>query len=1141
MSHSPENKSDLIANRQALLDLLFQEEELGEASAQKIPRRQSKKPLQLSFAQQRLWFLDQWDPGSSTYNLTTAVRLTGLLNFAALERSLNEILWRHEALRTTFATVDGQPVQVVASPKAFALPVMSLQHLPETEREAEAQRLVKDERSKPFDLIKGSLFRPTLLQLGEDGHILLLTMHHIVSDGWSMGILSWELTVFYKAFSAGHPSPLPELSIQYGDFAEWQREWLQGEVLERQLSYWKRQLEGIPAVSNLPTDRPRPAVQSFRGKTQYLELTKELTEGLKALSRKEGVTLFMTLLAAFRTLLYRYTKQEDIVVGSPIANRNRSEIEGLIGFFVNTLLLRTDCSGNPSFRELLGRVRKTALEAYEHQDLPFEKLVEELQSERSLSYSPLFQVMFVLQNAPSTTLSFEGLSVSPLRVGAERAKFDLTLSIHETPEGLSGALHYNTDLFDDATITRILGHFEIMLEGIVREPKQFISDLPILTEADKHQLLVEWNDTKRGYPKDKCIHELFEEQVERSPDAVAVVFEEQQLTYRELNRRANQLAHYLRKLGMGPDSLVGICVERSVEMVVGILGILKAGGAYVPLDPAYPNERLAFMLGDSQASLLLTQGRLVGERFDNSGLKPVLSEGEGIEKGNSRSSIFDSRIQVVCLDRDWQETAREGDENPESGATAENLAYVIYTSGSIGRPKGVAIQHRSTATLVYWAREIFSPEDISGVLASTSICFDLSVFEIFFPLSWGGTVVLAKSALDLPTLQTAWQITLVNTVPSAIAELVRADGLPASVRTVCLAGEPLSTRLVQQIYQQQTIRKVFDLYGPSEDTTYSTFTLRTATGRATIGRPIANTQIYILSPRLGPIPIGVSGELYIGGDGLARGYLNRPELTAEMFIPNPFSAESGARLYKTGDLGRFLPDGNIEFLGRVDNQVKIRGFRIELGEIEFLLCQHPGVREAVVVAREGVHGDKLLVAYLVATSENSSVSELRGFLKAKLPAYMVPSAFVFLDVLPLTPNGKIDRKSLPAPDRHRDGVEQAYVAPRSLTEEILAEIWADVLKLDRVGIHDNFFDLGGHSLKATQVVSRMRKVFHSELPLRHLFEFPTIAELAAVIDSNTIEKLSSEKLDRLLSEVEEISEEEAQKLLAQKTAARGRD
>ena len=997
MSHSPDNRSDPSADRQALLDLLFQEEELGEASAQEIPRRQSKEPLQLSFAQQRLWFLDQWQPGSSTYNLTTAVRLTGVLNFAALERSFNEILWRHEALRTTFATVDGQPVQVVASPKAFALPVMSLQHLPENEREAEARRLVKDERSKPFDLVKGPLFRPTLLQLGEAEHILLLTMHHIVSDGWSMGILSRELTVLYAAFSAGHPSPLPELSIQYGDFAKWQREWLQGEVLERQLSYWKMQLEGIPAVSNLPTDRPRPAVQGYRGKTQYLELTKELTEGLKALSRKEGVTLFMTLLAAFQTLLYRYTSQEDIVVGSPIANRNRPEIEGLIGFFVNTLVLRTDVSGNPSFRELLGRVRKTALGAYEHQDLPFEKLLEELQPERSLSYSPLFQVMFILQNAPNAGLEFQSLSVSPVRLDTETARFDLTLSIHETAPGLSGALQYNTDLFHDATITRMIGHFQILLKGIVADADLRISDLPILTEAEKHQLLVEWNDTKTDYPKDETVHRLFEARAMQSADGIAVICDEQQLTYAELNRRANQLAHYLLKdAGVRPGDLVGVCLERGFELIVALLGILKAGGAYVPLDPGYPKERLAFMLQDSGANVVTDE--------DSLGSLPAMSG------------------RAICLDRDWKDIAKQPSFNPSSQSTADDLAYVIYTSGSTGLPKGVEVRHRGIARLLFGV-DYAQLGATQTLLHLAPISFDAATFEVWGALLHGGTCVLfpgkVPDAADLGTVLKKYRVSTLWLTAGLFNSVIdqRPQAL-SDVKQLLIGGEALSVPHVRKALEQLSNTQIINGYGPTESTTFTCCypiprTLGDDVTSIPLGRPIANTEIYILDDHLNLVPIGVAGELYIGGDGLARGYLNRPDLTMERFIANPFSTQTGARLYKTGDRARYLADGNLEFLGRLDDQVKIRGYRIELGEIETVLRQHPAIQEAVVLVQKDDSEDKFLIAYIVSVEHLTPANDdLKNHLRQKAPGLHGPTTFVYLDFLPLTVNGKIDRTAL---------------------------------------------------------------------------------------------------------------------------------
>jgi amino acid adenylation domain-containing protein len=1046
-----------------------------------LPRISRDKNLPLSFAQQRLWFLDQLEPGSTVYNVPGALRIGGPLSVEVLERCFNEIVRRHEALRTTFSTVEEEPVQVIAASTNVSLPVIDISDFSESEREEEARRLALEEANKPFDLRQGPLFRTALIRLGENDHVLLLSLHHIVSDGWSMGVLYRELSALYQAFANEEPSPLPDLPIQYADFAAWQREWLQGEVLESQLSYWKKQLAGAAAVLNLSTDRPRPARQSYRGARQSIELSSELTQGLKALSRKEGVTLYMTLLAAFQILLHRYTGQDDIVVGSPIANRNRIEIEGLIGFFVNTLVLRSDHSGNPTFRELLPRVRETALEAYAHQDLPFEKLVEELRPDRDLSRSPLFQVMFVLQNAPAGELNSKGLNVSPMRMAGETTKFDLTLSVHEGGPGLRAGLQYSTDLFDEATIARMLGHFETLLEGIVANPEQRISDLPILTEAEKHQVLVEWNETKRDYPKDKCIHQLFEEQVKRTPEAVAVVSEDRQLTYGELNRRANQLANYLKKLGVGPEVLVGICVERSLEMIVGLLGILKAGGAYVPLDPKYSKEHLAYILEDARASVLITQQRLVED-------------------------VASSSERVMCLDQDWQQIDKENGENLENRTAPENLAYVIYTSGSTGKAKGVAIQHASVVAFLTWTSTFFSRTEMAGVLASTSICFDLSVFEIFGTLSYGGRVVLAQNALALSALPAAVQVSLVNTVPSAIVELLRTSAIPSSVCTINLAGEPLKPALVKKIYQSTSATKVYDLYGPSEDTTYSTAALRTPDGPQTIGKPLANAHIYILDQAMQALPIGVAGDLYIGGVGLARGYLKRPDLTAEKFIPHPFSSERGARLYRTGDLARYLPDGSLEFLGRIDHQVKIRGFRIELGEIEAVLGGHPQVREALVLALEDARetqsveltANKRLVAYFAA-EKDLGVEELRSYVGAKLPHYMVPSAFVRLQALPLTANGKIDRATLPAPDGSRPDLAKVYVEPQTPTEALLVKVWSDVLKLEKIGIHDNFFELGGHSLLATQVVSRMSRALGKNIPLRNLFEAPTVSEIALLV------------------------------------------
>jgi amino acid adenylation domain-containing protein len=1066
-----ERKQEILA----LLDQVDAAARRREPPLQRIPR---DGDVPLSFAQQRLWFIDQLEPGSPLYNVPKAFRISGRLNIQSLEQSLNEIVRRHEVLRTTFSAIGGQPVQKISPSLRISLPLVDVSDHPDGEREGEALRLIDNEARRPFDLAAGPLLRSFMVRLAPEDHVLLLTMHHIVSDGWSIGILNRELSVVYDAFCNGRPSPLGALPIQYVDFAQWQREWLQGQVLQSQVTYWKDRLADIPMLQ-LPTDRARPARQSHRGARYSIVLPDRLCQALQALSQHEHASLFMTFVAAFNLLFCRYSGQYDIVIGTPIAGRNRSEVERLIGFFVNTLVLRTDLSGDPTFRELLRRVRGVALDAYAHQDLPFEKLVEELAPERSLGYAPLSQVMLAFQNFPDSLLEMSSCSVRPLELDSGTVKFDLTLQISRESYGMRCLLAYDTDLFDQATIERMLGHFHTLLEAIVAKPEQRLSKVELLTKAERQQLLVDWNGTERNYPRGRCIQELIEEQVERTPDAVAVVITSkgsvQRLTYRELNARANQLAHYLRRQGVGPEVLAGLCVERSLEMIIGLLGILKAGAAYVPLDLSYPKKRLAFILQDTGAKVLLTQQKLV----------PALPE---------------HTARVICLDTDREVIGRESEINLNRETVADQVAYVIYTSGSTGQPKGVAIAHKSTSTLLHWARELLTPEDIGGVLASTSICFDLSVFEIFVPLSWGGKVILAEDALQLPTLLMADEVTLINTVPSVMAELLRTGAVPQSVLKVCLAGEPLSTSLVGQIYRQQSVLRVLDLYGPSEDTTYSTCAVRSFNGPATIGRPISNTQVYILDGHLNPAPVRVPGELYVGGDGLARGYLNRPELTAERFIPNPFSNTPGERLYRTGDLARYFPDGNIEFLGRIDNQIKIRGFRIELGEIEAVLKEQSAVCDAVVVVREDVPGEKRLVGYIV-NSKPVQVGDLRNFLKAKLPQYMVPTAFVFVDSLPLTPSGKIDRRALPAPDQSRPHLESAFVAPGTVTEESVARIWADILKLERVGVDDNFFELGGHSLLATQVISRVRETFGIELPLRMLFEQPTVAGLAERIDA----------------------------------------
>ncbi|MBE5228530.1 MAG: amino acid adenylation domain-containing protein [Microcystis aeruginosa PMC 728.11] len=1057
-----------------------------------LPRTKDTE-LPLSFAQQRLWFLDQLQPNSALYNIPMVLHFRGNLNQKALEQSLQEICDRHEILRTNFVTIDGQPTQVIQTTRE-TISVVDLQDLPIQEQAEKTQQLKQKQATQPFDLAKESLIRITLVVLSETEHLLLVCMHHIISDGWSIEVLIHELTSLYNAYVQNQPANLAPLPIQYGDFALWQKQWLQGDVLQSQLNYWQNQLTAAPPLLSLPTDHPRPAVQSFVGTQQEFSLSPKLSQALTELSRQQGVTLFMTLLAAFDALLYRYTGSSDILVGTPIANRNRIEIEGLIGFFVNTLVMRTDVSDNPSFSQLLTRVREVTMDAYAHQDLPFEMLVEALQPERDLSHTPLFQVAFVLQNTPKSEIAMTGLTVTDLPPENTTAKFDLTLAMVNTDDGLKGVWEYNTDLFESSTIERLSGHFLNLLGGIVANPQAQISQLPLLTESETNQLLIEWNNTQVDYPEYKCIHQLFEKQVKRTPDAVAVVCSGQQLTYNELNCRANQLAHYLRKLGVKADTLVGISLERSLDMIVGLLGILKAGGAYVPIDPDYPQERISFMLQDTQVKIILTCESL-------------------------QTSLPNHQAIVICLDKDWPQINQASQENLNSAVSADNLAYVIYTSGSTGIPKGVIVTHQAVNRLVLNTNYIqFTPDD--RVVQASNIAFDAATFEIWGALLNGAKIIIiAKSVLLSPQelalslkenqisvlfLTTALFNQLANLVPQAFSNL----------RCLLFGGEAVEPKWVQEVLEKGAPQRLLHVYGPTENTTFSSWYLvENVASTATtipIGKAIANTQIYLLDKNLQPVPIGVVGELHIAGAGLAKGYLNRPELTQEKFIPNPFEKDEvipptplnkggnePSKLYKTGDLGRYLPDGNIEYVGRIDNQVKIRGFRIELGEIEALLNQNEAVQSSCVIVREDNPGDKRLVAYVVPQPEiNLTINEIRQFLRAKLPDYMVPTAFILLDAFPLTPNGKIDRRALPVPDLQGKG---EYIAPRNPIEEKMAQIWAEVLKLERVSIENNFFELGGHSLLATQVISRLQETFEIVLPLRYLFESPTIAQLSGVI------------------------------------------
>ncbi|HET9712244.1 MAG TPA: amino acid adenylation domain-containing protein, partial [Pyrinomonadaceae bacterium] len=1048
---------------------------------------------------------------------------------------------RHDALRTTFAVIDDRPVQVINEPDIFNLPVSDLQELDETERSLRVSAWSEAEARRPFDLIDGPLLRAHLLQLSGTEHVLLLTMHHIVSDGWSMGVFVQELAALYDAYIAGRSSPLQELPIQYADFTVWQRNWLQGERLEEQLSYWRSQLADVPPLLKLATDRPRPPMQSYSGAHEALLLSESLTRSLQGLSQHEGVTLFMVLLAAFSTLLYRYSGQRDILVGTPIANRNRAETENLIGFFINTLILRTRFSDQMTFRELLAQVRETALEAYAHQDLPFEKLVEELQPERTLSHSPVFQVMLDLQNEPMHDLELHGLRLAPLPFDSLMAKFDLTLTAFETDGRLSGALEYNTDLFDAVTVQRMVQHFERLLKAAVSNPDEQVSRLQLLTGDERQQILFEWNDTQVENESVLCIHELFEQQVSVKPEAVALVLKDQRLTYRELNERANKLAHHLRRLGTTPEDLVGVCMERSVEAIVAILGVLKAGAGYLPLNPQQPPDRLSFMLADARVKVLLTQEHL---RLPIANCRlPILStpsEGTSYKSaiGNRQLAIRNS-IQVVCLDKEWPAIEEESVDNPQSKVLVDQAAYLIYTSGSTGKPKGVLVSHRNLVHSTF-ARFRYYQEPLESFLLISPFAFDSSVAGLFWTLCRGGMLVIPEedSHQDpayLAELIAQHSVSHLLALPSLYEVILRQARVEqlTSLRTVIVAGEPCPPELVERHTESLPLAALFNEYGPTEATVWSSVCRCDSNVRqrsVPIGRPVANTQIYVLGPQLEPVPFGVTHELYIGGDGLARGYLNHPDLTAERFVPDPFSAKPGARLYKTGDLARFLADGKIEYVGRNDFQVKIRGYRIELGEIEFALAQHPHVREAVVLARETNGSDKQLTAYVVLKEVGTATpKQLKEFLKERLPEYMLPVSFVVLEALPLTTTGKVDRNALPI---HQIGVEgeENYLAPRTALEQVLARIFAEILSLERIGVNDNFFELGGHSLLATQVLSRVRGACQLKVPLRTFFKAPTVAGLAAAILEDETQQERVENTAELLLKVANLSDDEVDEL-----------
>jgi len=1049
--------------------------------------------MPLSFAQQRLWIHDQLEPNTPN-NISRALRIRGHLRSDILQMALDTIVERHEILRTTYTVLDGEPFQTVNPKLSVKIIHYDLSNCPEDEREIEIRYCMGEEALLLFKLSSDVMIRAVLLRLEVDEHILLVTIHQIASDGHSMKIFFRELLSLYGAYAEGRPSPLPELPVQYTDFASWRRQYMSGEVLERQVSYWQNQLAGSPSFLELPADRPRPVSGSLRGASHTIVLPEELTVSLRRLSEKEGVSMFVVMMAAFKTLLYRYTGQGDLSVGAFMPNRDWPEIQGLIGFFVNAIVLRTVLSDGPGFRVLMQREQQVVHEAFDHYDMPFEKLVEVMNPYRDPGRTPLFQVTLVFEDTPPNIPELPDLHFEMLDSETSVSLYDLMLIVTESQGDMRLSFIYRTDLFNAGTIQRMGSNFRALLESIVLQPECSIFKLPVLSHMEQEQILAQWCRGKSVTHAVNCIHELFEAQVERTPDAVAVVFEGTHMTYSELNGRANQLAHYLRKCGVGPESLVGIYEERSVDMVVGLLGILKAGGAYVPLDPGYPLERLDFMIEDADLTILLTSARL-----------------------SAKIPLY--RGKMVYLDTDRAVISLESSSNPGRWASPDNAACLLYTSGSTGSPKGVILQHSSLVNFIHAVISQYGLKSSDRVLQFASISFDASAEEIYPCLVIGATLYLRTDEMltDTEFLQKCdeWNLSVLS-LPTAYWHILTHNlesenlRIPDSVRIMIIGGErALPERLAQWRRCVGPRVKVLNTYGPTEATVVTTLSDLTffeqgvdCTRELPIGRPIPGARIYILDIHLQPVPVGVPGEVHIGGSVLARGYLNRPDLTAEKFIPDHLSGDAGDRLYRTGDMACYLPDGNIEFIGRRDQQVKIRGFRIELGEIEALLRQHPDVREAVVISREDQPGDQRLAAYIIPKDRiSTTVRELRDSLMLKLPNYMVPSAFILMDALPLTPNNKVDRRALPVPDQYIQRLGKAYVAPRTALEIQLAEIWAHILGVHPVGISDNFFELGGHSLLAVRLSSEIRKITGENFPVMALFHNPTIEQLANIINS----------------------------------------
>ncbi len=1048
--------------------------------------RDSKLPL--SFAQQRFWFLDRLEPGNIAYQIVEAIQITGILNIKALDKTLQEIVRRHEVLRTRFPSVDGVPTPIIDPTSSWKGAVKDLRDHPELDHTSLIQKILVTESHQPFDLAAEPLFRTQLLRLTDLTHVLVLTIHHIVWDGWSFGVLMDEMGKLYNTFHNGQQSSLVELPIQYADYAVWQRQWLQGDVLNTQLQYWRQQLAGEIPTLTLPTDRPRPRKQTFQGARHPIAIPRKVKANLLSVNQHEGTTLFMTLLAAFQVLLVRYAGQEDLLIGCPIANRTRLEAENLIGPFANTLVLRTDCSENPRFRELLGRVKETALGAFCHQDIPFELLVEKLQIPRELSYTPLFQVMFVYQNVPMGELDSPGLTFTPVEIPGNTAMFDLTVSLWDAENGeVRGTVDYNTDLFEAETIKRWFEHFNRIIVEVGRDPEQRIGEIPILTPAEFPQM-IEQKHEREDFQETSCLHELFEAQVIQTPDAVALVYEDHTLTYRELNQRANHVAHMLRGMGVGPEHLVGLCVERSLAMIVGVLGILKAGGAYVPMDPTNPKGRLRFILEDTGAKVLVTQERLISQWGWYSG-------------------------RVICLDGEDLKKQAAPLTNPHCAANSSHLAYVIYTSGSTGTPKGVMVTHNNVLRLLRCTEIHFRFCERDNWTLFHSIAFDVSVWELWGALLYGGRLVIVsfevtRTPESFVRLLQQEQITVLGQTPSAFQQLLQVksvhEGTSWALRLIIFAGEALNLESLipwVECYGDQ-FPTLVNMYGITETTVHSTVQLLQKEviqhfAGSRIGEPLADLEIFLLDKHLNPVPTGVPGEMYVGGKGVARGYLHRPDLTATRFVPHLFNHTPGDHLYRSGDLAKRMQDGSLEYLRRIDDQVKVRGYRIELGEIENTLQEHQQIDAVKVIVREDKPGDKRIVAYMVTANQSHiDVNDLKQFTRERIPDYMVPSAFVRLDQFPLTMNGKIDKRALPSPHDHEVISKRQYVAPQNELELTISRVWQQVLGIKQIGINDNFFDLGGNSMLAVQVHQQLCNGLKVQFPMVGLFQYPTISTIA---------------------------------------------